>query len=78
MKVIEDKSRNRKIYYKAVCEACDSVLKVESREYTTTSEDDWNHMDYPNVPSIKYHYFIEECPCCKNKHQEIRILYIIK
>ena len=45
MEVIEDRSRNKKIYYKAVCKACDSVLKVESREYTTISEDDWNHMD---------------------------------
>lgn len=77
MEVIEDRSRNRKIYYKAVCEACDSVLKVESREYTTKSDYDYNHCSYPNVPSMKYNYFIEECPCCKRKHQKIRILYTI-
>lgn len=73
MEVIEDRSRNGKIYYKAVCKACDSVLKVESREYTT--ESDYDNCSYPNV---KYHYFIEECPCCKRKHQEIRILYTMK
>lgn len=78
MEVIEDRSRNKKIYYKAVCKACDSVLKVESREYTTESDYDYDNCSYPNVPDMKYTYFIEECPCCKNKHQEIRILYTMK